>query len=231
MKAVNHVPIITKMTEQVSAWKQVDDRRSVFLDCYRMMTANVLKALQNKRFDDNDWVEELLHLFADYYFNALVCFNCGEKTSKVWEDVHTMAATKNLHVVQHLLLGVNAHINYDLVFTIDDLLGPEWNTLSDKQQIHRFHDHLLINAVIAETIDKVQDELIEEHHPMMDFVDRLLGRFDERIFVFLIRRWRHAVWDNAVSLMESKTDNERRFHTQRIEMNVLRTQRLLLGQL
>ncbi len=67
---MNAAPLVARMHEQADAWENRRDKRAIFLRCYAMMTANMLRALESRRFEDQDWVGRLLHRFADYYFSA-----------------------------------------------------------------------------------------------------------------------------------------------------------------
>lgn len=215
--------VLDRMQTQIENWETQNDPRSVFLTCYRMMTANMLKALDEERFQDREWVETLLHRFADYYFEALVCYDCGDQeTPQVWHYVHEVSRRKKLHVLQNLLLGVNAHINYDLVLTVVDMLGPEWESLTEEQKKIRYADHCLVNDIIAETIDKVQDEVVERHDPTMDIIDRLFGRLDERLLSRLITHWRGDVWEEAMTFLECSREADREACRQALEASVLK---------
>lgn len=57
-------------------------------------------------------------------------------------------------------MGVNAHINYDLVLTLYEMLLDEWWQLSKQEQAYRYQDHCKVNEIIAARIDQVQDELL-----------------------------------------------------------------------
>ena len=127
-------------------------------------------------------------------------------------------------MLQHLLLGINAHINYDLVLSLVDLLEPEWKELSESRRQDRYADHCLVNEVIAATIDTVQDEVVERHNPRMDLIDRLLGRLDERLLSALITRWRQGVWDNAVHFLEVP-ETEREPLRKQLETEVMKKAR------
>ena len=193
------------------------------------MTEKMLGALAEGRFRDPAWVERLLHRFADYYFDALVCFDCGdEPPPEVWRQVHAASCGGSLHVLQHLLLGMNAHINYDLVLTLDDLLRPEWTALDDDGRAVRLHDHRRVNDVIAETIDVVQDTVVERHDPALDWIDRMLGRLDERLLSRLVTGWREEVWERAVDLLEEPAPQARTRRRLELEREVLRRGELLL---
>jgi hypothetical protein len=173
--------VIKKMEQTAQQWESQQDPRAIFLRCYSMMSANMLQALEDNRFQNTEWVATLLHRFADYYFDALACFDCGEEVPAVWQHVHQLSTGKKLHVLQHLLLGVNAHINYDLVLTLNDVLKKDWQKLSPEERQSRYQDHVRVNTIIAETIDKVQDEVVEQYNPRMDLVDQLMGRLDEKL--------------------------------------------------
>jgi hypothetical protein len=214
-------PIIQKMTQLAQAWETQNDQRAIFLRCYSMMTDNMMDAVQAKRFQDNAWVEKLLHHFADYYFNALACFDCGDQVPPVWQAVHQRAQGP-LHVMQHLLLGINAHINYDLVLSIYDMLKEEWPHLDDQTRTIRQEDHRLVNVIIGETIDKVQDEVIEKHDPRMDWLDQFLGRIDEKLLSLLISRWRAEVWDKAQVMLDCPNNAMRTTLNKELEQEVLR---------
>lgn len=216
-------PITERMQTLVQAWIQASDKRAIFLNCYLLMTRNMLTAIESGEFHDADWVRPLLQRFADYYFEALEAYDHGSPTTpKVWQRAHDAAQRKKVAVLQHLLLGVNAHINFDLVLTLVELLEGEWNELDEDVRTMRYTDHCQVNAIIGRTIDAVQDEVIEVLLPEMDYVDRLLGPFDEWMTSRLISRWREEVWQHAVQLLECSTQADRTRLQQRIEKRTLK---------
>lgn len=215
--------IVQKMDLLAKEWENRHDKRGIFLRCYCMMTQNMVIALEEGRFVDKAWVGHMLHRFAEYYFDALACFDCGEEVPNAWKYVHHAAEQEDLHVLQHLFLGVNAHINYDLVLTLHEILKPEWASLSEQEKDNRFQDHLLVNVIIEETIDKVQDEVVEKHAPGMDLIDKLMGRLDEKMIAGLVRRWRKSVWKHTLVLLESEDDSQVNDHIQEVENDVLQT--------
>ena len=221
--------VAARMRDQVHLWEEAGDGRSVFLSCYALMTENMLASLEAGRFRDDAWVDRLLHRFADYYFDALTCYDCGDDpTPEVWRQVHEASRRRPLHVLQHLLMGMNAHINYDLVLTLDELLRPEWITLDEDHRELRLADHREVNAVIAETIDEVQDTVVERYEPLMDLADRLLGRWDERLLAGLVTHWREEVWKRALRLLGDPEPEGREARVRALERDVLRRGELLL---
>ena len=117
---------LARMTTLTDQWEAAHDRRAIFLGCYRLMTRNMLDAIEAGRFHDGEWVSRLLGRFANYYFAALERFEQdGANTPPVWKLAFDATRDEDVTTLQHLLLGVNAHINFDLVFSLYDLLWPE----------------------------------------------------------------------------------------------------------
>ena len=63
------------MDNYIRQWQSGTDGKALFLGCYRMMTENMLGALEAGAFKNTDWTDRLLHHFADYYFRALEIYN------------------------------------------------------------------------------------------------------------------------------------------------------------
>lgn len=216
-------PITERMRTLIHGWTQAHDRRAIFLHCYMLMTGNMLIAIESGEFHDPDWVRPLLHRFSDYYFDALEAYESqNPSTPKVWQRAHDASQEAKVAVLQHLLLGMNAHINYDLVLTLVEMLEAEWDALDESMRKWRYADHCHVNAIIAGTIDSVQDQVVEILVPKMDLLDGLLGPFDEWMASRLITHWREEVWQHAILLLESPGDAESLRIRQYIEQETLK---------
>lgn len=123
----------------------------------------MLAGVGQTRFRDGPWVERLLQHFAGYYFDALDLYDQERPdTPPVWKQTHDATRNDRIMILQHLFLGINAHINYDLVLTLVDVLGPDWAHLGDIEKRARYDDHRMVNTIIGETIDAVQDQVERE---------------------------------------------------------------------
>lgn len=214
----NHPIVIEQMEHTIRHWKSDADRRSTFLKCYLMMSRNILTGVEVGKFRDAAWVERLLERFAEYYFQALREYrNPDAQAPAVWRKAHDIAGRGEAKVLQDLLLGVNAHINYDLVLALVDVLEPEREQLTEEKLNQRYADHCRVNVIIAHTIDSVQDQVIEVLEPEMDLLDKLLGRLDEWMISSLITRWRDEVWDHALDMLQLETDKEREGKRREVE--------------
>jgi hypothetical protein len=203
------LPTIEHMHRLLDGWERAGDRRGIFLSCYAQMTGNMLKAVQAGEFHDNAWVGKLLEHFAGYYFNALDGYELQPQAAPaVWQAAFETARDPQAHVLQHLMLGVNAHINYDLVFALEDVLRPDWQVLSPQQRTERYEDHCRVNLVIAETVDAVQDSVVERFAPKMDLLDDGLGPLDEWLVSKLISIYRDRVWQQSIHRLQAADESE-----------------------
>jgi ribosomal protein S18 acetylase RimI-like enzyme len=219
---------IDHMQALIAEWEKEGNPQAVFLSCYQRMTSNVLAAIERKEFQDPAWVKNVLDRFASYYFAALEAYEWEAASAPpVWQLAHNTAHNPHSLAIENLLLGVNAHINFDLVLTLVDLLRPEWDDLSAEERATRYSDHCYINEVLARTIDTVQDEVLEPAMPVMALVDTLLGPLDEFLASRLITHWREKVWQNAVRLLEAADREERVSVLQKVEEDTLELGRLI----
>ena len=197
-----HDAVVAQMQSLIQKWEESADQRSIFLRCYMMMTHNMRDAVQQDEFRDPGWVDHLVDHFAGYYFTALEKFEQNPAAAPpVWQLAHQAALDPDMVALQKLLLGVNAHINYDLVLALVDLLKPEWGELTGVQQGDRYIDYCHVNEVIGSTIDAVQDQVLEPAMPVIDVIDKLFGPVDEKLISSLLGHWRENVWHYAVQIL------------------------------
>lgn len=220
--------VIDRMQRCIARWDAAGDDKALFLRCYCLMTGNVIAAVQQRDFHDPEWVDRLMHRFAEYYFVALDVFEENPAGAPaVWQLAHVAATAPDLNAVQKLLAGVNAHINYDLVFALADLLRPEWQAIDEATRALRYADHCHINDVIGSTIDAAQDLIIEPAMPLMKLIDDLMGPADEMVISQLISHWRDGVWKHTLLLLD--TDDPQAIDALRsqIEASAIETGRLI----
>ncbi len=196
--------LLQRMADQIHAWEQSGDRRTIFLACYALMTSNMFAALADDQFYDRVWVQELIGNFAEYYFVALDAYeHQTQPLALVWQQTHDLARNETTTAIQNLLMGVNAHINHDLVLVLDDMLLPEWGGLSAEQRVLRYRDYCTVNTVIGATIDTVQDQVVAPYARLMGIVDQVCGPLDEWCTARLLRGWRKDVWQQAITIIDT----------------------------
>lgn len=209
---------LVRMKTLLDSWETAKDRRLVFLSCYKLMTENIQAAIDAKDFEDNPWVYTLMENFAEYYFRALEAYERDQgNPPAAWRIAFIAAHNPRTHVLQNLVLGMNAHITYDLVFALSDLLSLEWQQLSAEQRKMRYRDHCHVNDIIYHTIDAVQDQVVDRFEPEFRLVDKILGPVDEWMTSLLVTEWREEVWEHATQILDLADQSGRQAILEHVE--------------
>lgn len=223
--------VLEQMDRHIQQWQAGTDGRAIFLACYRTMTHNMLQALERREFTNSDWTSSLLDRFAGYYFAALEAYESqAPRLPAVWRFAFDAAGSDNMAPIQKLLLGVNAHINYDLVLTLRDLLEKEWPSLPEIERLHYYNDYCYVNRIISATIDTVQDKILEPAQPSMRLVDDLMGNVDEWLVGRLITHWRDKVWGYSRMLLAAQTDAAKHEIVDAVEKRALQRAEAIAGR-
>jgi hypothetical protein len=184
--------VIAQLDEVIARSRRERSRLGYFAILYRNVTVKVKEGIQAGAFEDGARMERLDVIFANRYLDAYDSYRRGAPTSKCWLASFRAADNWFPIVLQHLLLGMNAHINLDLaVAAAETAPGAQIDALNP--------DFNRINDILGAMIGDVQDRLARVSY-YMTFVDRLGGRTDETLMNFSINRAREASWRMAVRL-------------------------------
>jgi hypothetical protein len=166
----------------------------VFPAMYRSVTAAVLEAIRaGGFFDDDELVEHLTVVFADLYFEAYDLHRASQESAGCWMVAFEVAESpQDRMILQHLLLGMNAHINLDLGLAT-------WKAVSRDDLTPVRADFLRVNEILFQILDSIQEGL-GEVSPRMHLLDRLGGQWDERMMRVGIRTCRDLAWSFARQL-------------------------------
>jgi hypothetical protein len=111
--------------------------------------------------------------------------------------------------MQHLLMGMNAHINLDL-----GIVAAEVAPGSDIGGLKNDFD--TINRILSELVDDVEDRMASVW-PGVRILDRVGGSLDESLVNFSIGRARAASWEMATTLAAEPDATRRQEHIQRVD--------------
>lgn len=177
--------------------REQNDRRAVFLTIYSRMTREVHEGLENGRFQETDWMRRYLITFANYYRRAFLAFERGYlgAVPDPWRIAFGTAVRGDALVVQDAFLGVNAHINYDLALSINDV-GI------DPNRAQKYADHRAINDILAQIVDAQQEALAEIYASGVTDIDALFGRLDESFSLLSMTEGREQAWRIAIVLTD-----------------------------
>ncbi len=104
--------------------------------------------------------------------------------------------------LRHVLLGMNAHINYDLPQALVAVISDE--QFDDPVLLARREaDHRAIDAVLASRVAAEDDELTRLSGPI-PLLDRLLRPFNRLGTQRFLREARRKVWANAITLSRAR---------------------------
>jgi hypothetical protein len=141
-------------------------RLGYFATLYRNVTARVRDEIAAGRFEDGRRMERLDVIFANRYLDALYQFWRGAPTTASWSVAFRTARLRSPIILQHILLGMNAHINLDLAIAAVETCGCELAGLE--------RDFNEITVLLGEMIDGVQ-ERINLVSPWFRLMDRVGG--------------------------------------------------------
>lgn len=162
----------------------------VFPAMYRSVTAAVLEAIRSGGFfDDDEVVEHLTIVFADLYFDAYDRYRGHDDAARCWVVAfETAESTKPRMILQHLLLGMNAHINLDLGLATHTVAGDDLTVVEA--------DFVRVNEILFQILDRLQGGL-GDVSPRMALIDRLGGQWDERMMRVGLSTCRDLAWTFA----------------------------------
>ncbi|GAA0535954.1 DUF5995 family protein [Halorubrum ejinorense] len=186
--------VAERLARAESYLRERGDRRAVFLTVYSRMTATVRTAIEDGAFVDPEWTASYLVAFAERYRRALVAFErrAFDSLPRPWLIAFAAGARGETLVAQDALLGINAHITYDLTYTLGDVgIDPDRDA--------KLEDHDRINAVLARLVQTAQDALVEAYGALgIAGVDGLLDPLDDRLALLGLKATREFAWRNAV---------------------------------
>ena len=184
---------VVEQLDAIIAWARGEHSRvGYFAAMYRGVTLRVHEGIISGRFEDGELMEHLDVAFANRYLEAVAQYRRGDPTTQAWTVAFEAATSWRPIVLQHLLLGMNAHINLDLGIACAQVAPAD--TLPGLQR-----DFDAINAILRTMIDEIQDKL-GNVWPSMRLCDIVGCRTDEALFNFSIRKARDAAWRVAVRL-------------------------------
>jgi hypothetical protein len=168
------------------------DPLGLFAALYCRTTRNVREDILLGRFEDNPRMNELDTVFGNRYLEAYRAFRKNEPVCGAWRVAFEAGKRSGTQVYQHLLLGMNAHIHFDLGLSVAAVMN-----YNDPGPVRT--DYLHINRILFRMIDGVQDSL-KPYFPWLGPVDRMLGRMDEMVIHRLLRYARWDAWSVANQL-------------------------------
>lgn len=191
--------VLQQLDQIIFTCRKESSRLGFFATLYRNVTIKVKEGIAAGVFEDGPRMERLDVAFAGHYLAALQSFRQNEPLSNCWRVAFQTAANFWPLIIQHLLIGMNAHINFDLgIAAAETAPGPKLTALRE--------DFDRINNILGGMILKVRSE-VEELSPWIKFLDQLAPTAEDRIINFSLDKSRASAW--LVATMVNSTPPEK----------------------
>lgn len=193
MKVAGSFGEVISQQEAIIQWcKTNESRTGYFAMLYLRMTRAVQAAIAAGQFDDGARMEKLIVNFANLYLQAWHGYAGNNTTGRAWTHVFKNSDNNKLVVLQHLILGINTHINLDLAKAAAETCPGD--SIYDLQ-----NDFEKINDIIGALAQQVQSCLEKIWWPLKALTDITNNRH-EAVLNFSISNARKTSWANAVAL-------------------------------
>jgi len=199
----NQATTIAEVLEQLDAIiassSANNDPLGYFAYIYRRTTAQIKQAIFDRKFEDNGRMEKFDVLFANKYLEAYRDFHNGLPVCGPWAKAF-QAKKDPVTILQHIILGMNAHINYDLGLSAAEFTA---GSLTESMK----HDFMLVNDVLASLVDELQLK-VGRVSKLMFLLDWISKRNDEVVMNFSMEKARQQAW-NLATRLSVLTDGEK----------------------
>jgi hypothetical protein len=205
--------VVAQMQSRLDALPPPLLRRRIFLGTYQRTTAAVGTAIEAGSFEDGAWVARWDVAFAELYFRAHDADLVGAPVPRPWRLAFD--APDDLHELLHVLLGINAHINYDLpqallrVISVDEFTDPE---VMDRRR----RDHERIDGVLHSRVSAEEDRLQPG-----SLVDRFLAPLNRLGTKRFLAEARRKVWLNTYQLHAARLAGDAAYRIRLAELELL----------
>ncbi len=199
MNATTIDEVIADLGTIIQTAKTEESPLGYFPALYRKVTQRIKDKLGQNYFDDDVRMEELDVIFANRYLKAYSQYHGGEEPTKSWLVAFQATQNNKLIVLQHLLLGMNAHINLDLGIAAAQISTP--STIASLQD-----DFNKINDILAELVDEVERDLAKIW-PFLLWILKVTKKIDNFLINFSMTIARDGAWKFANELVQA-TDKD-----------------------
>ena len=245
-------PRPTTVAEALGALDTVADRllaagdaRAAFPDIYAIITRRVAESVELSErargrtradgegragafFLEPRWISRLAGRFCERYLQTLRWSLGGEaQDAGAWDTFYATCGVPGTLPLEHVLLGLSAHINFDLAIGIHATIVELGAT--DGATLRRYrHDHDAVNDLLRASIPEAFDHLMIRHGcEGAGLIFHRTYALAEWAAMHILSSWRARVWDDALALLAARTASARAVVVQRMERLSRRYARVL----
>lgn len=191
--------VLDALDQIIQESKDFNSPLGYFAALYRKVTQQVKEGIAEDFFEDGPRIEKLDVIFASRYIDAYNEYQKGQAPTSSWVKAFNLSKKYWPIVLQHLLIGMNAHINLDLGIAAAEVMkGKDIEDLKG--------DFDKINEVLAALVVQVENDLSE----IWPFLKKLLkwsGKVDDFLINFSMEIARDGAWSFAKELSKVPEDD------------------------
>lgn len=199
MKPIHTIDdVIDALEEIVQTSIVTGNPMGYFAALYQKVTIKVKEGIQNNFFDDGSRMEKLDVIFAKRYIDAYYSYQANQKVTDSWQVAFDLSKDFWPIVLQHLLIGMNAHINLDL-----GIAAAQVSTGKPIQDLKGDFDK--INQILSLLVSEVQEDL-EMIWPTLKKILQWTKKVDDFLIDFSMELARDGAWKFANELSVTPAD-------------------------
>jgi len=210
--------VIQFLDEIITTSKLEQSAIGLFTALYREVTIQIKHGIAIGSFQNGERMEKLDVIFANRYLKAYYQYKANEKPSECWKFSFQQAEDFWPIVVQHLLLGINAHVNLDLGIASAQVSTPE-----DIESLKSDFDQ--INTILSNLVESVEKCLIKIW-PTLTIILKLSGKIDNFFIDFSMKTARDGAWKYANEFV-ALPENQREASIQERDVKITEIARLV----
>jgi uncharacterized protein DUF5995 len=212
--------VVRTMQERLDGLSPEQAYLREFLGTYQRTTLAVGTAVDAGAFEDPEWVERWDVAFAELYLVALDAHLGSGTPSRPWRLAFDAPA--DLPALRHVLLGINAHVNYDLPQALLAMISDA-DFEDASLMASRWRDHERIDGVLASRVAAEDAELAVHGRTLTDRLLQPLNRLSSKRF---LRESRTKVWHNTAELQVARVAGPASYAVRLGELEVLSAARI-----
>lgn len=196
------------------------DRRAAFPKIYGMITRAVADAVAQtpSPFLEPRWMSRLAGRFGERYLDTLSwSLDRVPQDCTAWRIAYRYADERATIPLQDVILGLSAHINYDLTLGIAQTIEEHGEANNSRMLARYKHDHDHVNTILDRSIPEAYEVVVNTFGCRTTSL--LTGPWFPLVHrgtLKVLAVWREQVWRDVLALLASHGDERERVR-QRLE--------------
>jgi hypothetical protein len=202
MPALTIDEVITRLETVIAHAISTNNRAGYFAALYHKVTCRVKQGIASGEFENGSRMEQFDVTFANRYLTAYdqwISKNFAEM-SLSWRVAFENTEQSSVLILQHLFLGMNAHINLDLGVVVTEVAKAQSLPLTNLN-----NDFSTINTILASLTYQVVSEL-DKVSPLLSLAG-MHSKNDSLFIQFAMDNARDGAWCFAEDLFTKKNED------------------------